>query len=245
MENPKLREQGYLPVAELKARREYELERGISFPELVRGSVALHTVALTFDDGPHQDYTPKLLDSLQKLHVTATFFVVGTQVDRYPQLVQQEAAAGHEVANHTYHHLRLASIPTRLIEPELREGAQAIERAIGTPTRLYRPPGGEYDPDVIEATKQLGYVMVLWTDDPGDYLHPGKTIIEDRVLRDISDGSVILLHDGVQQTIDMLPDLVGRLRARGFNFVTCTQMALERGVLKNGGPTVRPETPPR
>jgi peptidoglycan/xylan/chitin deacetylase (PgdA/CDA1 family) len=236
--NPKLVEYRYRLPAEIKARQEYEREHGITFPRLVRGNPMRKEIALTFDDGPHPLFTPKLLDLLRREQVPVTFFVVGKMVDKNPELVQQEAAEGHEVANHTYHHLRLASLPPDMIEPELREGARAIMRALGVPTRLYRPPGGEYDNDVIEVTRHLGYVMVLWTDDPGDYVRPGSAVIEQRAMRSIRNGGILLMHDGIQQTLDILPDLIAKLKKRGFKFVTCSQMARESGDITTGGPSV-------
>jgi peptidoglycan/xylan/chitin deacetylase (PgdA/CDA1 family) len=164
-------------------------------------------------------------------------------VDAHPDLVQREAAEGHEVANHTYHHLRLPTLPPDRIEPELRSGARAIERAIGSPTRLYRPPGGEYDDDVVQVTRRLGYTMVLWTDDPGDYANPGDTRLTGRLMRHVSNGAIILLHDGVQETLDVLPALLRRLKAEGYRFVTCSEMARQRGVLTRGGPRVDPPDP--
>lgn len=218
--NPKQLEQQYLSAAEVHAKHEWEAERGIRFPKLVRGNLAVKDIALTFDDGPHPLYTQKLLDILKQENVKATFFVVGKMVGRHPELVQQEAAEGHEVANHTFSHLRLPTIPPQNIEPELRNGALAIQKAIGEPTKLFRPPGGEYDDDVIKAAQKLGYVMVLWTDDPGDYASPGERRIEDYTLKYITNGGIILLHDGVQQTLDILPDLIRHLKAQGYRFVT-------------------------
>lgn len=236
--NPKLVEQRYRLAAEINARDEHERERSITFAKLVRGNPKRKELALTFDDGPHPVWTTKLLEILRREKIPATFFVVGSQVDRFPDLVRQEAAEGHEVANHTYHHVRLASIPGDLIETELKEGAKAIARAIGAETRLYRPPGGEYDADVIGVTRASGYVMVLWTNDPGDFASPGADVIEERALRNIRNGGILLLHDGIQQTLDILPDLIARLKHRGYRFVTCSQMARERGVITTGGPTV-------
>jgi peptidoglycan-N-acetylglucosamine deacetylase len=241
--NPKLLERRYLSAAEVRARHEFERERGISFLKLVRGDPSRKTLALTFDDGPHPAFTPRLLEALRQLDVPATFFVVGKMVDRAPDLVRQEAWNGHEVANHTYSHVRLPTVPARLAEAELVRGADAIRRALGSTTRLYRPPGGEYDADVIAVTRRLGDVMVLWTDDPADFANPGAARIEARVLRKIANGGILLLHDGIQQTLDILPDLVTRLKAKGFRFVTCSQMALERGVITTGGPVIRPPKP--
>jgi peptidoglycan-N-acetylglucosamine deacetylase len=226
------------PAAELLARQECLQESGLRVPELVRGNRNEKNIALTFDDGPHERYTQELLAILKRENVKATFFVVGKMVDAHPELVQQEVADGHEVANHTYNHLRLPTLSPARIEEELRNGAAAIQRAVGSPTRLYRPPGGEYDDNVIAAARRLGYIMVLWTDDPGDFAMPGARNIEERALASVTDGEVLLLHDGVQQTLDILPDMIRRLRLQGFRFVTCSQMARERGIITTGGPRV-------
>lgn len=238
--NPKAREQSYLSALEILAKREFEREHNIHFPRLTRGNPKRKELALTFDDGPHPIYTQKLLAILKQFNVKATFFVVGMMVDKYPDLVGQEVAEGHEVANHTYHHLRLPLLPDVNIEEELSNGANAIERAVGSSTRLFRPPGGEYDNDVIAITKRLGYVMVLWTDDPADFANPGSAVIEKRTLQNITNGGILLLHDGVHQTLDILPDLLMRLKKQGYKFVTCSQMATERGIITTGGPRIDP-----
>lgn len=233
-------ENRYRSVAEVLARHEAEGEHGLRYPKLVRGNPRSKDIALTFDDGPHPVYTRELLAILKREKVRATFFVVGKMVDLYPLLVQQEVAEGHEVANHTYDHLRLPTLPPSHIESELTNGAQAIARAVGSTTRLYRPPGGEYDDDVIAATRRLGYVMVLWTDDPADFAMPGSKLVEERVMRMMSGGGIILLHDGIQQTLDILPDLLRKLKKQGYRFVTCSEMAQERGIITQGGPRILP-----
>lgn len=236
-------EERYRSAAEVKARFEWEQEHYIQFPRLVRGNPQRREIALTFDDGPHPLFTEQLLAILRHEKVTATFFVIGQNVDAHPDLVQEAAAQGIEIANHTYHHLRLPTIPVKDIANELENGARAIQRAIGYSTRLYRPPGGEYDLDTINTTRELGYVMVLWTDDPGDYADPGQSVIENRVLRAVSNGGILLLHDGAAQTVQILPDLIRKLKARGYRFVTCSEMARERGVITTGGPQVLPPRP--
>jgi len=233
-------EKKYRSTAELEAEEEKERQRGIYFLKLVRGNPARKEIALTFDDGPHPQYTPRLLDILRREKVRATFFVVGKMVDKYPQLVQQEIADGHEVANHTYHHLRLPTLSPEGIARELRSGSLAIARAIGSTTNLFRPPGGEYDERVIAVVKRLGYAMVLWTDDPGDFAKPGAKVIEQRTLGRVRNGAIILLHDGSQQTLEVLPNMLRRLKAQGYSFVTCSEMAQQRGIITTGGPRVFP-----
>ena len=238
-------EDRYRSAAEIKARYEWEQEHYFQFPRIVRGNPERRELALTFDDGPHPIYTQQILEILQRENVTATFFVIGANVDAHPDLVQQSAAQGIEIANHTYHHLRLPTLQPAGILSELENGARAIQRTIGYTTKIYRPPGGEYDIDTINATRDLGYTMVLWTDDPGDYADPGTRVIENRVLRDVSNGGILLLHDGAVQTIQILPDLIRKLKSRGYRFISCSAMARERGVITTGGPQVLPPARPR
>ncbi|MCX6360682.1 MAG: polysaccharide deacetylase family protein [Armatimonadetes bacterium] len=232
----KLYEGRYLSTSEVRAKHEWEAERSIHFSKLVRGNPKTKRIALTFDDGPHPDYTPQLLDELKAAKVRATFFVIGKMVDAHPELAAREAAEGHEVANHTYNHRRLPTLTDAGIEQELTLGADAIRRAIGAPTKLYRPPGGEYDDDVINVTRRLGDCMVLWTDDPADYANPGPNVIVERTMRAVSNGGILLLHDGAKESLGILPELLAGLKARGFTFVTCSEMARERGIITTGGP---------
>src|SRR5579862_5000990 len=103
-------EDRYRSSAEVQARNEWEQEHSILYPKLVRGNPRRREIALTFDDGPHPVFTQELLDILKRENVTATFFMIGENVDAHPGLVQQSAAQGIEIANHTYHHLRLPTI---------------------------------------------------------------------------------------------------------------------------------------
>lgn len=210
---------------EILARDTYEREKGFRLPKLVRGNRMRPAVALTLDDGPHPDFTPRILRVLKQEHVPATFFVVGEMAEAFPDLVRREVAEGHEIGNHTYHHVRLPWINPRYILPEIRAANAAIQSITGSPTRWFRPPGGDYDRDVIDAVRQTNMVLVLWTDDPGDWASPGATTIERRTLESIENGAVILMHDGIAQTLAILPDLIRKVRARGFEFQSLTQLA--------------------
>jgi len=230
----------YRTPGSIAAQQQREDRLGITFAKLVRGNPRRKEIALTFDDGPHRAFTPRLLDLLRRLRVPATFFVVGKMVDAAPDLVRREAAEGHEVETHTYHHLRLPTLTEPRILQELRLGAAAIERALGRPPELFRPPGGEYDDRVVDVARQLGYTMVLWTDDPGDYAKPGASAELDRLLCNVSNGGIILLHDGVEVTLRILPLLVARLRSQGYRFVLCSDMLEEGGAITTGGPRILP-----
>lgn len=213
----------YRSPGELRAQDEAELRAGLKYLKLIKGDPTSKLIALTFDDGPHLGWTFKLLDILKQNRVRATFFVVGKMVDRYPDLLRAEVADGHQIANHTYHHLNLTNLSDDEVDQEYRMCDDAVFRATGLHMRYCRPPGGQYDHDVIKATERLGLTTVLWTDDPKDYAKPGDSVLERR-LNHIHNGSIILLHDGIQQTLDILPDLIKGLRKKGYRFVTVDEL---------------------
>jgi peptidoglycan/xylan/chitin deacetylase (PgdA/CDA1 family) len=201
-----------------------ELAKGLRYHKLVRGDRGKKTLALTFDDGPHPQYTPKLLEILKRYNAPATFFVVGEMAEKYPEGIKAEIAAGHNVGNHTYHHVNLTRIPNDMIATEIKACHDVIRSITDTHPHLFRPPGGDYDTQVIETAEALNYTTVLWTDDPGDYASPGTGVIEQRTLRTADNGGIILLHDGEQQTVYILPKLLDALKARGFTFVTIDEL---------------------
>jgi peptidoglycan/xylan/chitin deacetylase (PgdA/CDA1 family) len=224
----------YVDVIRTRVQQIAKLQQEIDYPKLVRGNPNKKEIALTFDDGPHGPITGQLLDVLKQLKVPATFFVVGKMADKHPDLLRRIVADGHDLASHTYNHYRLPMLTPPQMVQELLEGANAIKRATGFTPKLYRPPGGEYDERVLQATRQVGQTMVLWTADPGDFVQPGTQVIIERTMKKIRSGGIILLHDGVPQTIQIVPYLVQRLRAEGYHFVTCSQMAAKDNVVTSG-----------
>jgi cellulose synthase/poly-beta-1,6-N-acetylglucosamine synthase-like glycosyltransferase/peptidoglycan/xylan/chitin deacetylase (PgdA/CDA1 family) len=190
------------------------------------------TVALTFDDGPDPIWTPKILAILARYRVPATFFTVGAHVASYPGIVRAELRAGDEVGSHTYTHVNLAASGWR--EPvELTLTQNALAGAAGIRTNLLRPPycGG---PDGLTATDwaayqraaRFGYLIVLDNTDTRDWARPGVAKIVAAAMPHGTQGSIIMMHDGGgdrRQTIRALPEIISRLRARGYRFVTVTQ----------------------
>jgi peptidoglycan-N-acetylglucosamine deacetylase len=189
-----------------------------------RGDPTRKQIALTFDDGPHPPFTQRLLELLKQLNVKATFFLVGKKVDQAPDVVALIARDGHEVANHTYHHLNLDKMTQAEVETEIRLGNDAIRRACGKTPVMFRPPGGHHHPHILRAAGALNMKVALWTDDPADFANPGADVIEARIMEQVGNGSDILLHDGVEQTLEVLPALVSKLREDGYRFVTMSEM---------------------
>ncbi|MBE2204198.1 MAG: glycosyltransferase [Chthoniobacterales bacterium] len=197
-----------------------------SYPTLFRiGAPEAGTVALTFDDGPDPDWTPAILDILKAHHISATFFVVGSEAERYPELVQRIVAEGHEIGNHTFTHSNLAEAPAPLVKLELNATQRLIESLTGRSTTLFRPPynansrpknPGELLP--IEIAQSLGYMTVLENVDPRDWQRPSKETLVDLVKTELPHGNILLLHDGGgdrSSTVEALPGILAYLKERG------------------------------
>jgi cellulose synthase/poly-beta-1,6-N-acetylglucosamine synthase-like glycosyltransferase/peptidoglycan/xylan/chitin deacetylase (PgdA/CDA1 family)/spore germination protein YaaH len=196
------------------------------FPTLYhQGAGGEHQVAITFDDGPDPRWTPKILDILKAANVKATFFVVGVNAERYPDLVRRMVSEGHEIGNHTYYHPNLALCWPEHIRLELNATQLLLETITGRATTLFRPPYaadtgptdlGELTP--LKIAEDLNYLVVLENIDPQDWAKPGADIILRRIKQQRHDGSVILLHDAGgdrSQTVDALPRILDWLHTRG------------------------------
>ncbi|GAB5602299.1 polysaccharide deacetylase family protein [Thermus sp. FJN-A] len=186
-----------------------------------RGGVIYHGspnrpyAALTFDDAPHPLFTPLLLDTLRRQGLRATFFVIGRNAEAYPYFVADLVAAGHELGNHTYHHVRLPGLPEEAIRAELERCNQVLEGLTGKPPRYFRPPGGRYDPTVLRVTRELGLTTVFWTDDPGDYAGLAPRVLEARLQAHLRPGGIVLLHDNVRTTLEVLPAFARLAQGQG------------------------------
>lgn len=213
------------PYEALLAKNQYARDQHLMFNKMLRGDTHRPQIALTFDDGPHPVYTLQLLDILRRTHTPATFFVVGEQVEKNPGLVRLEVAEGNEVGDHTYDHVNLTLIPPELVAYEVSRCDTAITKATGAPVRFFRPPGGEYNGEVLREASQHGYITTLWTDDPGDFTKPPSAVILKRTLSRLENGAVILLHDGIPETLQALPAIIASARQRGYQFVTLSQLA--------------------
>ena len=197
-------------------------------------------LALTFDDGPDPDWTPGILDILKAKHVTATFFVIGSNMEAHPGLVQRILAEGHEVGNHTYTHPNLADTPAAAVRLELNATQRLFEALTGRSMRLLRPPYlGDAEPSdadeivpIVEAQK-LGYLTVGTHVDTLDWQQLSVDQMMKLVEKEVHDpnpdlrGNIILMHDSGgdrTQTLKLLPILIDRLRAEGYSFVPVSQL---------------------
>ncbi len=199
---------------------------GIAGGILYQGDPSRQAVALTFDDGPFPIYTTLLLDTLDRLQLKATFFLVGEQVQQYPYFAQAIVRAGHEVGNHTFHHPNLIHLSEQQVEEEIARTQEVVATVTGQTPRYFRPPGGDYNRTVLRTVRRLGLMTVFWTDDPGDYANIGPRALEAKTLARITNGGILLLHQGVEDTIRVLPHIAEVLRRRGFAITTVSGLLL-------------------
>jgi peptidoglycan/xylan/chitin deacetylase (PgdA/CDA1 family) len=186
---------------------------------IFRGSPTARAVALTFDDGPDPIYTTLLLDTLDHLGLRATFFLIGDRVEAFPYFARDIAAAGHELGNHSFHHVNLARLPLLDLDREIGATQQIIEQTTGAAPRYFRPPGGHYNRGVLQTASAHGLTTVFWTDNPADYTLAGTAALQAKLLGRASNGGIILLHQGVDEMLRVLPHAVDALRQRGLAVV--------------------------
>ncbi|WP_193433241.1 polysaccharide deacetylase family protein [Streptomyces silaceus] len=181
-------------------------------------------VALTFDAGPSEN-TPRLLRILKEKKVPATFFTLGkNHIEKYPELVKQMDAEGHEVASHTWSHKILTKIDAKEARKELERPNEAIEKLIGKKPTLMRPPQGRTNDDVNKLSKELGLAEILWTVTAKDYTTDDSKLIQKRVIDQTKRDGIILLHDIYKGTVPAVPGVIDELKKRGYVFVTVPQL---------------------
>lgn len=195
------------------------------------GDKRYRLVALTFDDGPDQTFTPRILDVLRAQRVPATFFVVGTRARANPGVVRRMVREGHEIGNHSYQHVNLARVTPAAVDWQLRQGDRVLRGISGRPVRVFRPPYGEVTPDVTRTARALGYKVVLWNVDSLDWKR-GTTAeaVVGNVVPRARPGAIILHHsaggkgEDLTNTVQALPVIVSSLRRQGYRFVTVSQL---------------------
>jgi polysaccharide deacetylase family sporulation protein PdaB len=186
-------------------------------------------IALTFDDGPDPWETPEILDILKKYKATATFFVIGEQGHKYPDILEREVSEGHELANHSYSHRDFRRLTRTEIRQEISKSEDEIFLNTGQHTTLFRPPEGYCNNIILETAEQAGYAVVLWTwyQDSKDWSKPGVQKIVNRVISNVHPGDIVLFHDrisGRSQTVKALEEILPKLQKQGYHFVTVSQL---------------------
>jgi peptidoglycan/xylan/chitin deacetylase (PgdA/CDA1 family) len=197
-------------------------------PALGRIDSDRKVVALTFDDGPNPDATPLILDTLAEKGVRATFFVLGSHAERWPELVRRISSEGHQLGNHGYFHRKLQFRSPFYVRRDIRLGIRAIKRAGAPAPRFFRSPHGFRSPWTTPIASSYGERTVGWSLGVWDSDRPGVDEIVRRTLEGVTPGSLVLLHDGDgynpdgdrMQTAAALPYIIDRLKDQGYEFAT-------------------------
>jgi peptidoglycan/xylan/chitin deacetylase (PgdA/CDA1 family) len=183
-------------------------------------------IALTFDDGPYPIYTPMLLDVLHDLRVPATFFLIGEDAEQWPEITARIEAEGNEIGDHTYTHPNLDQESAAKVREEILEGGQVLWSLTRDPAArtLMRPPHGRYTERTLKIAQSLGYSVVLWTDDGGDWRTLTVEQLQHHLLEHATAPEIVLLHSGKLATIQALPYVVERFKQAGYRFVTVGEL---------------------
>lgn len=210
--------------AATSSREEYEKTGNVIW----EGNTEEKIVAITFDDGPHPDYTPQILDILAKYNAKATFFVAGNKIKSYPEVLVREVKEGHEIANHTYNHYYDKNISNATLSSELGQTDKIIYELTKYKPTLYRPVGGLYNDSIINTAVNNGFKVVLWSwhQDPKDWARPAASKISNHIIKSLHPGDIILLHDWSDrpQTVHALETTLEYLYKHGYECVTVSEL---------------------
>lgn len=185
-----------------------------------------NVVALTFDAAWGNEDTQTLIDILGKYNVTATFFVVGEWVDKYPESVLALSRAGHEIMNHSNDHAHFSSLSVEEIVANINACSDKIEAITGVRPTLFRPPYGEYDDHVIAAVRSMGLEPIQWDMDSLDWKGISADEITQRVVSRVQSGSIVLFHNAAEHTPEALPAIIETLLQEGYTFLPVSQLIL-------------------
>ncbi|XID91302.1 polysaccharide deacetylase family protein [Paenibacillaceae bacterium WGS1546] len=187
-------------------------------------------IALTFDDGPDSNYTPRILDLLKEYDAKATFFLVGSQVRKFPDVAARIVEEGHSVGNHTWAHADLTKLSAKALNEQVDRAREAIAEAAGLTPQLVRAPYGAVSDAVLKAFGEAGMTHVGWTVDTKDWAGTSVATMRENVAENARDGGIILMHSfggrkgAIEHTVELLPLIIEDLRANGFELVTVEEL---------------------
>ena len=199
---------------------------------IANNSAASKKIAITFDDGPHPVHTEKILDILKKYNVKATFFIIGANAEKLPDIVKRTFDEGHELGNHTYNHVFV----NRVSDEKLREEIAAMDKVIfditGTRPIVFRPPGGAYNDKKVEIISETGHKCILWSwwQDTRDWSCPPVDKVVHTVVSNLHDGDIVLFHDfnsGNTPTVEALEIIIPDLISKNYEFVSVSELISE------------------
>ena len=215
----------WLPPADVPASSDLKME----VPPSGNGQ---KLAALTFDDGPHPEYTGPLLDGLKERGIKATFFLVGTQIQYAPELVPRMAREGHQIGVHTYSHVSVTGLEQEEFSLQVEGTRRLIYSMLGERELWLRPPYGILDEN---AQKWADGPIILWSVDPEDWKDDNVRRIKDHLVTHVRDGDIILMHDIYPSSVEAALEAVDELCGRGFRFVTVAELMEARGITPQSG----------
>ncbi|MCX7712054.1 MAG: polysaccharide deacetylase family protein [Chthoniobacterales bacterium] len=182
-------------------------------------------IAITFDDGPHPQLTPKLLDILKQRGIRATFYLIGKNVEAYPDIVRRIVAEGHEIGNHSYSHYALTRLSPAKVAAEINKTQEAIRHATGILPQTLRPPYGATNEKLNRRfLEEFGLLTILWSVDPQDWRYRNSSRVTNQILLYTKPGDIILSHDIHPTTIAAMPATLDGLIQKGFRFLTVSEL---------------------
>ena len=192
-------------------------------PEEEGTGIEAPRVALTFDDGPKKGSTVRLLDGLKERDVKVTFFVIGKLAEQYPDIIKRMDAEGHLIGNHTYSHVDIARLDDATACREINDTSEVIKSIIGKPTEYVRPPFGTWQENL---EREMDVIPAMWTLDPKDWTTCNVDEIVNKVVTNVEDGDIILLHDCYNSSVEATLRIIDLLQAEGYEFVTVDEFIL-------------------
>ena len=198
---------------------------GGDFITVTKAPTQQNFVAMTFDDGPHPALTPQLLDILKARRIRATFYVIGRNAARYPDILKRMVDEGHEIGNHTWKHPNLAGLGSAAVLRELDRTSEAVFKAVQRMPVTMRPPYGALTSaqrGLIHREREMP--TILWSVDPEDWRRPGSDVVADRIVGRSHAGAIILSHDIHSGTVKAMPAALDGLKAGGFRFATVSMI---------------------
>lgn len=184
-------------------------------------------IAISFDAAWGAENTPALLDILDEYGVKTTFFLVGIWTEKYPEMVKEIAARGHEVENHSTTHPQMSKLSEAKIIEELRVNADRIEQITGKRPTLFRPPYGDYNDTVVRVSRAQGYECVQWNVDSLDWKNRGVDDLIERATKNSASGDIVLFHNDSKYIVQALPVILARYQAEGFEVVPVSELLLQ------------------
>lgn len=212
-----------IEVASKKPRHYFE-KRGEIVWEL---SMPHKAIAITFDDGPSPSFTRQIMDLFSHYGGYATFFVTGSQVEKFPEVLQEIVRRHHEIGNHLYHHRPIPLLSEYHLYLELQKTHQLVQKLTGITIRLFRPINGFYDEKVVRVARSMNYQVIIWSQDSQDWSKKDGKEIAANILKHIRPGQILLFHDqggNRTNTVDALKIILPELAAQGYHFITVSQM---------------------